>query len=273
MSRRAVRRGVRGSTRRAVASVAIAVAAASIAACGVPTGSESFERIPDEELGRLAEPSTLPPTTTTMPPTTLPPPTSAPESTVAPTTTVSTVDEESVTIYFLIRGALIGFPQNVVAPTSEPIVRNVLEAGPPDDTTPRLTSEIDPGLIVGATENGGVMTVDLRGEIFDRIPSFREDVAIAQIVMTYTFNLRGVGQILFTIDGEPLPVRRGGSGILTRDPVSFDDYAELLADQPTPVVPDTTTTTSTEPTTTTTSTTVPPTTTTTTVAATTTTPG
>jgi hypothetical protein len=65
-------------------------------------------------------------------------------------------------------------------------------------------------------------------------------------VLTFTGNLRGVGQVAFTLDGEPLGVQKG-NGLYAEpgQPVSFDDYRELLADAPT-----TTTTTSSTTTTT-----------------------
>ena len=52
-------------------------------------------------------------------------------------------------------------------------------------------------------------------------------------MLTFTGNLRGVGQVSFTLDGEPLGVQKG-NGLFAEEgqPVSFDDYRELLVDTP-----------------------------------------
>ncbi len=47
-----------------------------------------------------------------------------------------------------------------------------------------------------------------------------------QLVCTFTARA-GIGQVAFTLSGAPVDVPRG-DGSLTADPVSRDDYAELL---------------------------------------------
>ncbi len=93
-----------------------------------------------------------------------------------------------------------------------------------------LESLIEEGLIVSAVESRGVLTVDLDAETFDRIPSTQQTEAIGQIVLTMLRSLRGVGLVTFTLGGEPIPVKKGnGLSSEVGEPLSFDDYAVLLA--------------------------------------------
>ncbi|MEM9039364.1 MAG: hypothetical protein AAGD33_05650, partial [Actinomycetota bacterium] len=100
--------------RRAISTVWLC-AAAAVAGCGVPTGADSFEPIADDEIGRLADAATTTVPTTTLPATTtIEPPVTEPSP--QPTTTAIPIAEEPVNIYFLLRGRLTPFPQNVTAP-------------------------------------------------------------------------------------------------------------------------------------------------------------
>jgi len=96
-----------------------------------------------------------------------------------------------------------------------------------------LDTLVEEGLIVSSTTEGGIVTVVPDEIEFDRIPPGDRRPAIAQIVLTYTANLRGIGQVSFMLAEEPLRVPRG-NGLLSEpgEPLSFDDYANMLADQP-----------------------------------------
>jgi hypothetical protein len=96
----------------------------------------------------------------------------------------------------------------------------------------------------------GVATVDLVGEVFEDIPGGVEQRrAVAQIVLTLT-QRPGVGQVSFTLDGEPLQVPKLGNVLSDPgEPVARIDYVSLLV-QPegsatTDVPPTTTATTAT----------------------------
>ncbi|MFK8023078.1 MAG: GerMN domain-containing protein, partial [Ilumatobacter sp.] len=123
-----------------------------------------------------------------------------------------------------------------------------------------LDNLIAEGLIVETSRNSGVLTVELDEREFERIANRDEVEAIGQIVLTFLDTLRGVGQVAFTIDGDPLTVPTA-TGVFTDQPVSSDDYTALLADGTASGVdepPPTTTTTTTTPSTTAPSSTVAP---------------
>lgn len=70
----------------------------------------------------------------------------------------------------------------------------------------------------------GLATVALTDAFID-LPTGDQVLALAQIVYTIT-DRPGVGQVQFTLDGEPAEIPRP-DGTLTSDPVSRDDYAAL----------------------------------------------
>jgi hypothetical protein len=78
-----------------------------------------------------------------------------------------------------------------------------------------------------------VLTVDLDADTFSRIPSSQQTEAIGQIVMTMITSLRRVGLVNFTIDDEPISVKKGNSLLSdVGEPLSYDDYVILLASPP-----------------------------------------
>ncbi len=201
---------------------AAGVVAVTLVGCGVPTGDDSFAAIPDDEipfgLDATSTTTTTTTTTTTVPVT--------PDTTLLETTT--TIRLEPVEIYFLSRGRLQPVVIELPPGFSSDQVSDVLEAGPPPGLG--LASLIEDGLIVQAVESGGVLTVDLDAETFDRIPSTEQTEAIAQVVLTMISSLRRVGQVTFTLDGDPIPVKKGnGLSSEVGEALSFDDYVVLLA--------------------------------------------
>ena len=75
---------------------------------------------------------------------------------------------------------------------------------------------------------------------FARIPSTEQTEAIGQIVMTMISSLRRVGLVNFTIEGEPISVKKGNSLLSdVGEPLAYDDYINLLATPP-PAVASTT---------------------------------
>ena len=214
--------------------VALAATVVAAAACGVPVGDDSFEEIPSEDIPfGLAATST----TTTIPPTTTVP--ESPATTMATTTTEAPIRLEPVEIYFLSRDRLQPVELELPAGFSPEQVADVLESGPPPDVA--LDTLIEDGLIVSADEAGGVLTVDLDAETFDRIPITRQTEAIGQIVLTMVSSLRRVGQVTFTLEGEPIPVRKGNRlSSEVGEALSYDDYVVLLVTIPPPPDPATT---------------------------------
>lgn len=205
-----------------------------VASCGVPTGQDSFSQIGTDEVPfRLAEQPTT--TTTTEPPVTTSPPSTEPD---APTTTAeattTTLPLETVEIYFLSRGELQPVPRELPQAYGINQLAAGLEAGPPSGATGvGLDTLIEEGLILDSTTASGIVTVELDEDEFDEIQPRAQRPAIAQIVLTYTANLRGIGQVTFTIAGQPIRVPTG-NGLLSEpgQPLAFDDYANMLADRP-----------------------------------------
>lgn len=218
----------RRAARVTVAIVGAAGLAATAAGCGVPTGEDSFTRLGSGEVPfRLAEPSTTTTTTTT---TTTPATTAAepPETTARETTT--TLALETVDFYFVSRGELQPVPRDLPVEFGVNQLASGLEAGPPAGTAGiGLETLIEEGLIRSSTQDRGVVTVDLAAVEFDEIAAPDQRRAIGQIVLTYTGNLRGVGQVRFTLEGEDLRVPRG-DGLLSEpgEPLAYDDYTVLL---------------------------------------------
>jgi hypothetical protein len=225
----------------------VALLAVATTACGVPTGEDTYEAIPpDEILFELDATSTSTTTSTT----TLP---DVPASTLPPTTSTP-IRLEPAEIYFLSRGRLQPVVVELPPGASPDQIADVLELGPPQDVA--LETLIEEGLIVSAVDSRGVLTVDLDAETFDRIPSTQQTEAIGQIVLTMLRSLRGVGLVTFTLGGEPIPVKKGnGLSSEVGESLSFDDYTVLLASPRTTTDTTAPTTTATPATTSTTATT------------------
>jgi spore germination protein GerM len=107
-------------------------------------------------------------------------------------------------------------------------VLDVLGAGPN-----RLEEEAglgsalpDAAIAAPVADAGGVAEVDLAGSFADT-GGQQQLLAIAQLVCTLTAR-PGLGQVAFTLDGEPIAVPRGDASTTT-DPVARDDYRGLIA--------------------------------------------
>jgi hypothetical protein len=74
-------------------------------------------------------------------------------------------------------------------------------------------------------EHATDITVAELSSVFSALTGQRQLVAIAQIVCTLT-SQPGIGQVAFTLDGEPVDVPKG-DGSTTSAPVAADDYQHL----------------------------------------------
>lgn len=222
--------------RRRVATLLLL--AGPIAGCGVPTGPDSFEEIDGVDVPNRLNETTTTTTTTTMPPTTTTTTLlDAPETTT--TSTEPPIPTEIVDIFFVSRGQLTAKPFTVLAPVSANELIDLLEAGPGPDVG-LLDTEILPNLIEVTSVTDGILTIELDRLVFDQIANRDQREAIAQIVLTLLNNLTGVGQAVFTIDDERQTVPIDGSQV-SDQPVSLDDYANILVNSD-PVAETTTTT-------------------------------
>ncbi len=94
-----------------------------------------------------------------------------------------------------------------------------------DPETQDLRSAIaETDVIIEAETDGGVAVLDLSDEFTD-IGGSDQLIAIAQLVYTST-GRPGVGQVTFTLEGEPIEIPRG-DGSITRGSVTRDDYRDL----------------------------------------------
>jgi hypothetical protein len=99
-------------------------------------------------------------------------------------------------------------------------------ADPPAATGAELrTALAEQRLVRELSVEGGIARVDLLPAITD-LGGDEQLLAVAQLVCTLT-GQPGVGPVAFTLEGASVDVPRG-DGSLTSEPVSRDDYADLL---------------------------------------------
>lgn len=231
--------------RRLLAMTGVLVVVVGVAVgCGVPDSSElesiDADGVPFDLTGTSVVTTT---TSTTLPPSTTESP--IPTSTFAPTTTIQ---NELVDLYFASGSRLKPVQQLLAGQPGPEQLLAALVLGPPAGALGaglRAIIPADAALTVDVID--GIVVVDLPSGLFDDMAPRDQRLLFGQIVMTMT--PRQVGQVLFTLAGEPLPVFLGDGSLSEADqPVSFDDYAPLLSTN----IPDitTTTTTTTTPTTT-----------------------
>ena len=221
-------------------AVICAVLMALVVACGIPASGD-VSRVPDYKLGALDD--TLPPSTTTTPPTTI-----EPTTTTIQEITTTTIPTEDVTLYFISGGILRPFTSVLAKDASANEVMVALQKGPPSgDLGGGLRTAVptkEEALMAVSDDASGVATVDLPLNFFDFVKPEDQPLAIGQIVLTLTDNVRRIGQVLFTKGGVQIGVPRGaGDFSQPGQPLPPRDYLELL-DSP---VVTTTTTTSTVP--------------------------
>ena len=199
-------------------------------ACGVSTGDSSFRSIEGGEFAGLNDSTSTTTTTTTT--TTLPDPVdSLPEPT---STTTMPPPLASVDVYFIARDSLQPTERLLEPNYTANLLIAALEAGP-DEASFGLESFVDPGLIIGQpVAERGVLNIELDDRIYNRIIIRNKRQAIAQIVVTMTSNLAGIGQVAFFIEGESIavPTDRG-----TLEEVTSDDFSILKGAPPTATEP------------------------------------
>jgi hypothetical protein len=198
------------------------------ASCGVPTGDSSFEEIDSEVLGGINNPTTTSTTTSTTTTTTIP---TEPDPAIEPTTTTVPVTEPPpatpVAIYFISRGSLSPITRELDPQFGLEQLIVLLEDGPPSGSVGvGLESYVEEGLIVGTpVAEGGVLNIALDPNVFDAISPRNQREAFAQIVLTFLENRTAVGQVAFTIDGDPIAVPTDGG---SKSSAAVDDFSSLF---------------------------------------------
>jgi spore germination protein GerM len=206
-----------------------ALLALALVGCGIG-GDDHLRQISRDDLQGLDETTTTSTSTTT----TTVAPTSPVGSAIGATST--TIATESVQLYFLDDNQLQPVTIDVAASASLSRVLAALLSGPPagdlgiglrsvlpvaTETVPSLVNAVVPS-------SAGYATVDLNNVGFQLIDPTDQRAAIAQIVLTLTTR-PGIGQVRFTLDGNPMRVpRREGLQSEPGELVSAQDYASLL---------------------------------------------
>ncbi len=114
------------------------------------------------------------------------------------------------------------------APTPEELLNDLTDGPTPSELNLGLSSALA-GVVFeepAVSIDEGVITVDL-GDGLAGLAGDRRILAYAQIVCTL-YELPGVGGVLFSQSGEPVPVPNG-EGTSTAGPLTPDDYATVLA--------------------------------------------
>jgi hypothetical protein len=211
----------------------IAIAALGLlAGCGVSAG-ESFETIAPQEIPfGLDQPlSTAASTTTTTEP---------PEDPDGATPTTSPVQTEPVNVYFVLG---LDRLQRLTVQFASPVellqVLALLADGPPSEQSIGLRSAVRSGLVVDLFSERGVAQVDLQGSVLNQLVPRDQRLAIAQIVLSVLGSARGVGQVSFTIDGEPAEIGIPPDYTLSQpgQPLTFADFDSLLSGRPGETLP------------------------------------
>lgn len=208
---------------------AVIVLAAATQGCGVDAG-DSFATIAPQDIPfGLDQPATTSTTTTSQPP--LGPDTAS--------TTTSPVQTEPVNVYFVLGlDRLQRLTVQLASPVELLQMLALLADGPPSEQSVGLRTAVRPGLVVDLFSERGVAQVDLSGSNLNLLSPRDQRMAIAQIVLSVLGSARGVGQVVFTIDGEPAEIGIPPDFTLSSpgQPLAFADFESLLGGRPTDTV-------------------------------------
>ncbi len=211
--------------------VAVLCIAAFTTACGVPV-DESVRSIDSVPFGLMRTSTSTTSTSTTSSTTSTIPvaPTSAFPS--LPSTTAPDLANETVQLYFLNGDRFVEERRTVGvdAPLFDIVFELVRGPVNPVVGSAFLTSVVNFGDVIDVTLEGGLATVELGGG-FTSLPAGEQRRLIGQLVLTLG-SQRGVGQVRFTVSGNPLDVPQGdgtfGSDALSRD--SFQSLVDTITD-------------------------------------------
>jgi hypothetical protein len=213
---------------RLLALTFVALTATVVAACGVPESSE-FRPLGADDVADLQATTT---TTTTIPTTTAPPTTLAPETTLTVIETTTTlVPTEPVDLYYVSGEQLQPVP---IALTLDPTPEQVLQAlvsklGELGPIATGLRSTIPAEAQFNVSVSEGVAYVDMTSASLTTVAADGR-FEFGQIVLSLLNNVKGIGQVKFSVDGTARAIERGdGSQIDAGGAASRDDYADLVA--------------------------------------------
>jgi len=192
----------------------------TIASCGVPRSSKVVEISKAELPTELNQQPTTTTTTTTV----------AEDASAKETQQpASEVLSEPVELYYISDDRLVATTQSIVSPATISQVLAALIAGPPTgDNGLGLRSALPTDLNAEIDILKGVAQINTTAEFLTELSPIDQRLAIAQLVLTFT-RRPGVGQVIFTVDGQNVAVPRGrGDLAKPGTTVSFDDYSSLI---------------------------------------------
>jgi len=192
----------------------------TIASCGVPRSSKVVEISKAELPTELNQQPTTTTTTTTV----------AEDASAKETQQpASEVLSEPVELYYISDDRLVATTQSIVSPATISQVLAALIAGPPTgDNGLGLRSALPTDLNAEIDISKGVAQINTSAEFLTELSPIDQRLAIAQLVLTFT-RRPGVGQVIFTVDGQNVAVPRGrGDLAKPGTTVSFDDYSSLI---------------------------------------------
>ena len=192
----------------------------TIASCGVPRSSKVVEISKAELPTELNQQPTTTTTTTTV----------AEDASAKETQQpASEVLSEPVELYYISDDRLVATTQSIVSPATISQVLAALIAGPPTgDNGLGLRSALPADLNAEIGISKGVAQINTTAEFLTELSPIDQRLAIAQLVLTFT-RRPGVGQVIFTVDGQNVAVPRGrGDLAKPGTTVSFDDYSSLI---------------------------------------------
>ena len=192
----------------------------TIASCGVPRSSKVVEISKAELPTELNQQPTTTTTTTTV----------AEDASAKETQQpASEVLSEPVELYYISDDRLVATTQSIVSPATISQVLAALIARPPTgDNGLGLRSALPTDLNAEIGISKGVAQINTTAEFLTELSPIDQRLAIAQLVLTFT-RRPGVGQVIFTVDGQNVAVPRGrGDLAKPGSTVSFDDYSSLI---------------------------------------------
>ncbi len=137
---------------------------------------------------------------------------------------------ETVFLYFVVGDRFVQEPRLLPLGATPEVTVAALVLGPSrNDGLVFARSAIGFGDVSSVVVERGVATVGLDVSIQDLPPSERRRM-VGQLVLTLT-SQRGIGQVLFTVDGKALDVPRG-DGTFDSGALSYADFSDLIEEIP-----------------------------------------
>ena len=149
------------------------------------------------------------------------------------TPTIAGPDSVVRPVYLVAEDGLTVVERTVSDPSPEALIAELVKGPSRTERDDGLSSVLAEGTddiaeypVAAVQLARGIATVDLATG-FTSLPSQRQVIALAQIVLTLTAQ-PGIGQVAFTLQAAPVDVPRA-DGTTTSDPLARSDYRDLLA--------------------------------------------